>query len=87
MLEPMISINDFNTLPFDKKCDFITVFADYLANRAEDGHKYYLYYMNGYYIEVIYIASHKKVAQIKAFASPEMVEPYLSEINIDALCL
>lgn len=83
----MISIKDFNTLPFDKKCDFITVFADYLANRSEDGHKYYLYHMNGYYIEVIYISSHKKVAQIKAFQSPSVLEPYLNHINIDTLCL
>lgn len=83
----MISLNDFNTLPFDKKCDFITVFADYLANRADDGHKYYLYHLNGYYIEVIYIPNHKKVAQIKAFTSARLLEPYLSVIKIDTLCL
>jgi len=83
----MISIKNFNTLPFDKKCDFITVFADYLAHRADDGHKYYLYHLNGYYIEVIYIPSHKRVAQIKAFNSPKGLTPYLSDVNIDALCL
>ena len=83
----MISIKDFNTLPFDKKCDFITVFADYLAHRTDDGHKYYLYHMNGYFIEVIYIPSHKKVAQIRAFTSLKSLTPYLSKIKIDELCL
>ncbi len=83
----MISIKDFNTLPFDKKCDFITVFADYLAHRTDDGHKYYLYHMNGYFIEVIFIPSHKRVAQIKAFTSMKHMGPYLSQIKIDELCL
>lgn len=83
----MISIKDFNTLPYDKKCDFITVFADYLAHRTEDGHKYYLYHLNGYYIEVIYIPSHKRVAQIRAFTTSRWLAPYLSQVNIDELCL
>ncbi len=84
---PMITIKDFNTLPFDKKCDFITVFADYLAHRTDDGHKFYLYHLNGYYIEVIYIPSHKRVAQIRAFTSSKWLQPYLSQIDIDTLCL
>lgn len=81
----MITINDFKVLPFDKKCDYITVFADYLIYRVEDQKKYYLYHVEGYFIEVCYAPYENKVLGINAFTDTDLLEPYLHFVNISAL--
>lgn len=79
----MISITDFQTLPFDKQCDFITVFADYLINRVELDKKYYLYYMKDYFVEVCYSPYESKVKHIQAFQNVDSLEPYLEEVSLE----
>lgn len=79
----MISISDFQILPFDKQCDFITVFADYLINRVELDQKYYLYYMKDYFVEVCYSPYESKVKHIHAFKNTDMLEPYLGEVSLE----
>lgn len=81
----MITINDFQILPFNKQCDFITVFADYLIYRVEGEQKYYLYYMGEFFVEVSYTPSEGKVNDIRAFKDIKQLAPYLTEINISAL--
>lgn len=83
----MIKIDEFEVLPFDKKCDFITVFADYLANRSANGFKYYLYHINGFFVEVTYVPSSKKVARIWAFRNIDFLSAYLEKVDIEELCL
>jgi hypothetical protein len=83
----MISLNDFQILPFDKKCDFITVFADYILYRTESESKYYLYYMKNYFVEVCYSPGKGKVMGIQAFKNMELVEAYFDDINISDLYL
>jgi len=78
----MISINDFLFLPFNKQCDFITVFADYLMNRVELDKKYYLYNMGGFFVEVCYSPSERKINNINAFKNDSYLEPYLNQIEI-----
>jgi len=78
----MISLNDFLYLPFNKQCDFITVFADYLMNRVHAGKKYYLYNMGGFFVEVCYIPAEGKIEDINAFTNDSYLEPYLQQIEI-----
>lgn len=79
----MISINDFQVLSFDKKCDFITVCADYLLHRIEGDRKFYLYHLQDYFVEVCYSPSQSKVLGIHAFKGLELAEPYLRHIDIN----
>lgn len=83
----MISIADFQTMPFERQCDYVSIFGDYLAYRAEGGLKFYLYYMHGFFIEVSYSPPHKRVIGIYAFREVSILEPYLDriEINISSL--
>ncbi|MDX1627836.1 MAG: hypothetical protein R3345_04000 [Fulvivirga sp.] len=78
----MISITDFKMLPFSKQCDFITVFADYLIYRTEEGIKYYLYYMESYFVEVCYVPGEHEVKEINAFKEVSQLDPYLEEISL-----
>ncbi len=83
----MISLNDFQILPFDKKCDFITVFADYILYRTESDCKYYLYYMKDYFVEVCYSPEKGKVLGIHAFKNVELADAYLELVDISDLYL
>jgi hypothetical protein len=81
----MISLNDFEVLPFEKQCDFITVFADYILNRTELDKKHYLYFMDDYFVEVSYLPLKGKVQGIKAFKKVELAEAYFEHIDISDL--
>ncbi len=81
----MITIDDFQILPFNKQCDFITVFADYLAYRIEEEKKYYLYAMENYFVEVAYLPTEGKVLEINAFHDINEIEMYLDFIDISDL--
>lgn len=81
----MISIDDFKVLSFNKKCDFITVFADYLLYRVEESKKYYLYHMKDYFVEVCYLPQEGEVLGIKAFHQIDSIEPYFEHIDISDL--
>ncbi len=83
----MISLNDFQILPFNKKCDFITVFADYLLYRVEEEKKYYLYSMQDYFVEVCYLPHEGRVLGINAFHNIEDLEEYYDFIDISDLGL
>ena len=79
----MITITDFQTLPFERQCDYVAVFGDYLAHRADGGLKFYLYYMEGFYVEVSYSPPHKRVIGVFAFCGLHELEPYLEEIHLN----
>ncbi|MTI20493.1 hypothetical protein E1176_05610 [Fulvivirga sp. RKSG066] len=81
----MIAIDDFQVLPFNKQCDFITVFADYLVYRIELDKKFYLYHMGDFFVEVCYVPYEGRVENINAFLDSDMLEPYLEQINIEVL--
>ena len=81
----MITIDDFQILPFNKQCDFITVFADYLVYRVEEERKYYLYAMEDYFVEVSYLPFEGKVMDIKAFHDTSTLDDYLDFIDISDL--
>ncbi|GAA0891996.1 hypothetical protein GCM10009122_16750 [Fulvivirga kasyanovii] len=81
----MIPLNDFQILPFDKKCDYITIFADYMIYRVEDEKKFYLYHVDSYFIEVCYAPYENKVLGIKAFTETADLEAYLDFISISEL--
>ena len=78
----MISVNDFRQLTFDKKCDFITVFADYLAHIDRDDKKCYLYSMDGFFVEVSYHSTEKRVTGIHAFQSLEKLDDCLENVSL-----
>ena len=78
----MITLNDFQALPFDKKCDFITVFADYLVYDEKDNCKNYLYHMDRFFVEVSYSPLENRVVGIIAFDNPNRLDCYLESVDI-----
>ena len=78
----MIRMEDFQTMPFERQCDYVSVFGDYLAHRSGGGLKFYLYFLDGFYVEVSYSPPHKRVIGIYAFEELHELDPYLDRITL-----
>ncbi len=78
----MISIEDFKTASFEKKCDLITHFADYITFCNKADAKAYLYHSGEFFIEVHYSTLNKRVLAINAFNNSDGLEPYAEIVSL-----
>ena len=78
----MVNLEDFQYASFERKCDIVTSYSNYLMMRRLADAKIYLYQASGFFIEVYYSPKYKKVLMINAFDELEGLEPYLSDISL-----
>lgn len=81
----MINISEFRVMPFEKKCDVVTYFGQYLAHRFLGECKVFLYNTDDFFIEVYYSSKYQKVLMINAFEQDAGLEPYLEIISLSDL--
>lgn len=81
----VLKLDHFRVMPFEKKCDIITFQGNYLMQRTLADCKVFLYYAEGFYIEVFYSPKHQKVLMINAFDNTNCLTPYLDKISLDDL--
>ena len=53
----MLTLQDFRVMPFEKKCDVITFSGNYLAQRTLADCKVFLYFTEGFFVEVFTLPS------------------------------
>lgn len=78
----MISINEFKVSSFEKKCDLITSYTEFIAVRTKEDTKTYLYHTGEFFVEVFYSTRYKKVLLIHAFNDAEPLVPYTEEVSL-----
>jgi hypothetical protein len=81
----MVTISEFRVMPFEEKCDVVTYNGQYLVYRLLGDCKVFLYFTEGFYIEVFYSPKHQKVLMINAFDQIIGLEPYLDKISLSDL--
>jgi hypothetical protein len=81
----MINLSEFRVMPFEKKCDVVTYFGQYLAHRFLGECKVFLYNTDNFFIEVYYSSKYQKVLMINAFEQLTGLEPYLDVISLSDL--
>jgi len=81
----MITLDNFRVMPFEKKCDVITFQANYLMQRQLADCKVFLYYTEGFFVEVFYSPKYQKVLMINAFDHTTGLKPYLERISLEDL--
>ena len=81
----MITIQDFKSSSFEKKCDVVTTQSNYIANRNMGNCKVYLYHSGEFFIEVFYSPIYKKVLMINAFNDIDSLVPYIDKVSISSL--
>ncbi len=83
----MISIDDFKTASFKKKCEVVTSQTSYITSRCDDSKKVYLYHSGKFFIEVFYSPLLKRVLLIHAFNDLRSVELYAESVSLEDLKL
>lgn len=81
----MFTLDEFRVMTFEKKCDVITFYGNYLVQRTLADCKIFLYSAEGFFIEVFYSPRHQKVLMINAFDNFSALEPYLERISLEDL--
>lgn len=81
----MMTIKDFRAAAFEKKCDLIVRDSDYITVRNCEDANHYLYQVHGFFVEVIYSTSTKRVKMINAFNDLAQLDPYIEEISLAGL--
>lgn len=81
----MVSIDKFNKLSLDEKAWYIWNGATFLHVREDDQFRYNLFYMNHYYIELLYNVDDNRIEKIRAFFTASYLSPYLKTINLKEL--
>ena len=82
-----ISLKDFFSTSFEKKCDVVTCYSNYITTRQMGHCKIYLYHTGRFFIEVYYSTTYKKVLMIHALNDMRSLEPYVDEISLAGLGL
>ncbi|MFM7857299.1 MAG: hypothetical protein ACKO96_36610 [Flammeovirgaceae bacterium] len=78
----MISLKEFRTAPFEKKCDVIVAETNFVTNRDFGEAKVCLYHTGDFYIEVYYSPKFTKVLMINAFDDTKGLEPYIEGVSL-----
>lgn len=81
----MYTLENFRVMPFEKKCDVITFYGNYLSQRTLSDCKVFLYFADGFFIEVFYSPRYQKVLMINAFEKTLGLEPYLDKVSLTDL--
>lgn len=69
-------------MPFEKKCDMVTYYGQYMSHRFLGDCKVFLYNADNFFIEVFYSSKHEKVLMINAFDQLVGLESYLEVISL-----
>jgi hypothetical protein len=83
----MISIDDFKTASFKKKCELVTSQTSYVTSWSDDEKTVYLYHTGKFFIEVFYSPLQKRVLFINAFNDIKNVELYAESVSLEDLKL
>ena len=83
----MITLQDFRTAPFEKKCDVVMADTNFIVVRKFGDAKVYLYHTGEFFIEVYYSPKYKKVLMINAFDDTKELEPYAEAVSLAELGL
>ena len=82
-----ITLQDFQYASFEKKCDVVTSYSNFLSTRLLGECKVYLYHTDHFFIEVFYSPQLKKVLMIQAFNNVAGLEPYAEMVSLADLNL
>jgi len=81
----MLSIEDFQCLNFDEKCDLVTFSANYLLHRDEGPYRIYLYFIHNFFVEVYFTLNGDNLHQVKALTDNSSLWNYVEAIELDDL--
>jgi hypothetical protein len=80
-----MTLHDFKALDDFQKAAALVDDGVLIGKRNLLFYLIYLYQVEGFYVEVLYSLQAKKVHKFRAFENTELLDPYLSKIDISEL--
>ena len=77
-----IGIYGFIGLSLDEQANYTWQVGAFLHNRKGEGFNANLYGVEDFYVEVRYDTERNAIAQIMPFNSPDLLQPYLEQIDL-----
>ena len=78
----MVSFEKFNKMPMDEKAWYIWNGATFIMAREDRKYRFNLFFLNDFYIELVYSFSENDICRIRAFFSDAFLKDYLGEISL-----
>jgi hypothetical protein len=79
--------HQFNIMEEQQQATAIWEKGVFLAERIEGFHKFMLYQLEDFYVEVVYHTHFNVIIRVTSFSGTQFLDPYLVSINIDSLFL
>lgn len=85
MTKKAIKASEFEQLSQELQIDLLQKDGSYAGKRIVNGKTYILFQLNSFYVEVQYKLYRKDVDRIIISDNPELLNPYLDQINVKDL--
>jgi len=80
-----MTFHQFEKLPSGNKYKYLLQKGTFLIKRKSIKYEFLLYELNGFYVEVMYDATQKKVLLLEPFTDTNLLAPYLHKVDITEL--
>lgn len=77
-----MTLYQFNLKEKDDQADTLWEHGVHITDREDEEHKFILYQIEGFYVEVWYHKESNEIRKLRSFASTKQLDPYLSKIKI-----
>jgi hypothetical protein len=80
-----MTLYTFNAMNQEHQAEMLWERGVYLMNRQEREHKFALYQLDGFYVEVWYHTPGNEITKLRSFSSTDALAPYLEEITLPGI--
>jgi hypothetical protein len=80
-----MNMYQFNCLDEVRQIELLWSTGVLIGSRQEGFYKILLYQINSFYVEVFYKYFQGKMVKLKSFTDTDLLEPYITSINITSL--
>jgi hypothetical protein len=80
-----VTLYQFKVLELNEQAQAVWEHGEHVATRMTAKYKILLWVVNEFYVEMFYNYHDNKIEKIRSFRNPEIIEPYLNQIDISSL--
>lgn len=81
----MVNLYEFDRLTFSEKTDCTLIYGTFIMERIFRDYKTELYYLNGYFVEVLYNNIHRSIIGIASLPEKAVFQKYTENISLEML--
>ena len=84
-MDRKLGIYEFNVMSLNSRAKYLWNEGEFIANSIRHGTRFQLHVLHDFYVEIEYDATINRIAGFTSFRTSRLLDPYLKQIDIDAL--